>query len=399
MLSFWGTPSNQDHNTPAGVTEEGEHSEPQQNSPEEEVEQPQEPPAEPHPEQEPELEPKSEPVPEQEPHPEAEQELHPEGEPFASSSYQAPHQPQDTQGGQNADPTVIVGSPPIEAFGEQDAISPSSPQVANRSAFTQTSQVTAVEIMAASVNQTDNTLNATNPGLIPNPPTSPGNDGIDNSANPNVTGSTSNDPSSSPVMRVRTRGTRPRVALLPNPNLAATSNANLRPSRSQMQMVSRSAPPPRRWSTGPGLVMHDSVEGDVGYHQVCFPSLGDEGVPIRRGNGGTGRVGVRVPQPRLAFSSVHRTMVENGHPPRPGPSRSSRLMFIKEDMSPVSIIYFLFINEIGNSERTFCREKRQFKRGYGPLSILLRQRETNTGDKVRFRPSFTQFFVLMTMLF
>jgi len=322
--------SNQDYNAPTAISEGPEECfGPQQNPPEEEVERPQEPSAEP--EFEPELEP--------------EQEPQPEGEPVASSSYQALYQPQDTQVGLSTYPAFIVGSPPVETFAVLNTISPSTPQVVDWNALSQIGLTAAVEIMAAGVNQPNNTLNAANTGPIPNQPTPAGNDGPINSPNPNTIGSTSKPPPRSPVTGVQVRGTTPTVAPNPNPNLAATSNTTLRPSRSQIQIASQPTSPSERRPTGPRLVAHDPIRGDIGHH-VYSPGPGGEGepvgVPIRRGSGGTvGRVSVSVPpRPRSVFSPVDGTVVENGLPSGPGSMRGSRFISTEEDVPPVSILFF-----------------------------------------------------------
>jgi len=342
MLSFLGMSSNQNYNTPTTVTEasEEEYYDPQQDLPEKQVDQPQNPPVEPEPEPGPEPQPEHkpkpapEPVPEQQPQPEAEQ---PEGETF---SYQKLYQPQE---GPSIDPTVIVGSPPAETFVVRNTISPSFPQVINRNPFTQPSLAAAVEIMSASVNRPDNTLNPTNAGSIPNQPTPPGYDGPDNIVSPNAANSPSNAPPRSPVTGVQIRGTNPTVAPNPNPNFSATSNTSLRPSRSQIQIASQHMSPFKRRPTGPGLVTNGPIRGDIGHHPVYLPGGGGErdpvGVPIRRGGWGTvGRVSL-PPRPRSAFNRADMIVVENGHPPGPGPSTGSRLMFIEEDMPSVSVFF------------------------------------------------------------
>lgn len=200
--------------------------------------------------------------------------------------------------------------------------------------------------MVTNVDQPDNTLNVTNARSIPNQPIPAGNDGTGVSVNPDATGSTSNALPRSPGTRVRSPGTSPIVTTRPNPNLATTSNASLRATRSPVQITSsRPMSLLERRPTGLGLVSHDPIRGDIGQQEVYSYDVGGErdlaGVPNRRGSENTvGRVSV-PPRPRSVLNPVDGTAVEDGHPPGPGSPRGSRFMYTDEDAPLVSNFFLL----------------------------------------------------------
>ena len=230
--------------------------------------------------------------------------------------------------------------------------------------------------MAASVDQPDTTSNVTNAGSFPNQPIPPGHGSTSDSANPTTIGNTTAKPlPGTPRTGGRVTDMSPTVASRPNP--ASASNTN----RGQVQKApSRPMSPLERSSTGLEMIGYDPIRGDIPQHQMFMLDVDvDEdvrGVPKRPGGrNGVGRLSAY--RPRSMMSRGEGTMAG------PGSRRGSRMMIDAPDVIPVSILFFLPIDEIRKFNRPFCRQRRRFKTGYSPLSMLQQRKETSIGDKVR----------------
>jgi len=193
--------------------------------------------------------------------------------------------------------------------------------------------------MAANVNQPDNTPNVTNAGSLADQPNSAGHDGTGDGVNLDPTGSASKPLPRAPSTGGPTTDTNSNVVSRPNP--AATFNTTLRPGRSPVQLASsRPMSSLERQSTGPGLIVHDPIRGDIPHRHVHTSDVGvEEDVPDIMGRqwsrNGVGRV--HVSRPRSVMSPTERTVVADEHMSGPGSTRGSRLVSPGFETPPVRI--------------------------------------------------------------
>ena len=194
------------------------------------------------------------------------------------------------------------------------------PQIVDRNAVTQTNPIPAVEPMDANFNQPDDMSNVTNAGSFANQPISADHDGTSNSTNQNLTGSASKPLPGTLGTGEPTTDTSP--AVVSRPNLAATPGTTLRPSRSTIQMASsRPISSLERRPTGPGLIMHDPIRGDLPYHQMHLFDTGvEEDLPDAQNRQGSRNAVGRalVSRQRSVMSTTERAVIRDGHLPGPG---------------------------------------------------------------------------------
>ena len=206
--------------------------------------------------------------------------------------------------------------------------------------------------MAANVNQADNTFNATNAEPFANQPIPAGHDGTGNSTNPpNSTGPASKPLPRTPSTEGPTMDAGPTV--VPRPNLAVTTTTTLRHSRGPVQITSsKPMSSLERRPTGPRLIMHDPIRGDIPHHRMYTADVGVEedllGVPNLQGNRNSVVGRVPVSRPRSVISPTERTMIGEWHPPGGLESgRGSRLMSPTSDVPPVSgFLLFVRLGDI-----------------------------------------------------
>ena len=199
--------------------------------------------------------------------------------------------------------------------------------------------------MATNVNQPDNTPNVTNAESLADQPNPASHDDTGDGINLDPTGSASKPLPRAPGTGGPATDTNSNVISRPSP--AATFSTTLRPGQSPVRLASsRPMSSLERHSTGPGLIMHDPIRGDISHRYTSDVGI-EEDVPDIMGRqwsrNGVGRV--HVSRPRSVMSPTERTVVADENVSGPGSMRGSRLMSPGSDVSPVSVfVLFIYIH-------------------------------------------------------